>query len=107
MLPRILEDLLAQRKATRKMIPEVPEGPEGDFRRAVLDGLQLAYKVTANSLYGQMGARTSPLYLKHIAACTTAVGRSMILQVTFSLGVGASAGPHPEQKLDQNHGDIL
>lgn len=40
----------------------------------------MAYKVTANSLYGQMGARTSPLYLKHIAACTTAVGRAMILQ---------------------------
>ena len=50
-----------------------------EFQKAVLDGLQLAYKVTANSLYGQMGARTSPLYLKHIAACTTATGRKMIL----------------------------
>lgn len=49
------------------------------FHKAVLDGLQLAYKITANSLYGQMGARTSPLYLKDIAACTTAVGRKMIL----------------------------
>jgi DNA polymerase elongation subunit (family B) len=48
------------------------------FQRAVLDGLQLAYKVTANSLYGQMGARTSQLYLKPVAACTTAVGRAMI-----------------------------
>jgi DNA polymerase elongation subunit (family B) len=48
------------------------------FEISVLDGEQLAYKVTANSLYGQMGARTSPLYLKHIAACTTAVGRQMI-----------------------------
>jgi DNA polymerase elongation subunit (family B) len=48
------------------------------FQRAVLDGLQVAYKVTANSLYGQMGARTSALYLKHVAACTTAVGRAMI-----------------------------
>jgi DNA polymerase elongation subunit (family B) len=45
----------------------------------VLDGLQLAYKITANSLYGQIGARTSPLYLKQIAACTTATGRKMIL----------------------------
>lgn len=49
------------------------------FECAVLDGLQLAYKVTANSLYGQMGARTSALYLKHVAACTTAVGRQMIM----------------------------
>lgn len=74
-LPRILKDLLAQRKATRKKIETEPD----PFVKAVLDGLQLAYKVTANSLYGQMGARTSPLYLKHIAACTTAVGRNMIL----------------------------
>jgi DNA polymerase delta subunit 1 len=49
------------------------------FQKAVLDGLQLAYKVTANSLYGQIGARTSPIYLKDIAACTTATGRKMIL----------------------------
>lgn len=49
------------------------------FEKATLDGLQLAYKITANSLYGQMGARTSPVYLKDIAACTTATGRKMIL----------------------------
>lgn len=50
-----------------------------EFEKAVLDGLQLAYKVTANSLYGQVGARTSPIYLKEIAACTTATGRKMIM----------------------------
>jgi DNA polymerase delta subunit 1 len=50
-----------------------------DFQKAVLDGMQNAYKVTANSLYGQIGARTSPIYLKDIAACTTATGRKMIL----------------------------
>ena len=50
-----------------------------DFHKAVLDGLQLAYKVTANSLYGQIGAKTSPIYLKDIAACTTATGRKMIM----------------------------
>lgn len=50
-----------------------------DFQKAVLDGLQLAYKVTANSLYGQIGARTSQIYMKEIAACTTATGRKMIM----------------------------
>lgn len=50
-----------------------------EFQKAVLDGLQLAYKVTANSLYGQCGARTSQIYMKDIAACTTATGRKMIL----------------------------
>ena len=48
-----------------------------DFQKAVLDGLQNAYKVTANSLYGQMGAKTSQLYLKELAACTTATGPSI------------------------------
>jgi hypothetical protein len=41
--------------------------------------MQVAYKVTANSLYGQIGARTSSIYLKEIAACTTATGRNMIM----------------------------
>lgn len=60
---------------------ELIEDYYNDFQKAVLDGLQNAYKVTANSLYGQCGARTSPIYLKDIAACTTATGRKMILLV--------------------------
>lgn len=50
------------------------------FTLSVLEGLQLAYKVTANSLYGQCGAKTSPISMKDLAASTTAVGRSMILK---------------------------
>lgn len=50
-----------------------------EFEQAVFDALQLAYKITANSLYGQIGAKTSPIYLKDIAACTTATGREMIV----------------------------
>ena len=49
------------------------------FEKAVLDALQLAFKVTANSLYGQIGSRMSQIYLKDIAACTTATGREMIM----------------------------
>ena len=77
-LPRILKDLLSQRKATRKLA-EAYQASGDMFRYALCDGQQLAYKITANSLYGQMGARTSKLYLKDIAACTTSVGRSMII----------------------------
>jgi DNA polymerase elongation subunit (family B) len=50
-----------------------------EFQKAVLDGLQAAYKVTANSLYGQVGAKTSPIFLKQLAASTTATGRNLIL----------------------------
>ena len=45
----------------------------------ILDKRQLGYKVTANSLYGQCGARTSTFYEKDVAACTTATGRTMII----------------------------
>lgn len=48
------------------------------FEKAVFDSLQLAYKITANSLYGQTGAKTSPVYLKAVAESTTATGRGMI-----------------------------
>ena len=49
------------------------------IKRKVLDGLQLAYKLTANSVYGQLGAKTSCLSFKKVAACTTAVGRQKII----------------------------
>ena len=38
----------------------------------------MAFKITANSLYGQIGARTSQFYLKDIAASTTATGRKLL-----------------------------
>ena len=56
------------------------EDAYNDFMKAVLDGLQLAYKITANSLYGQVGARTSPIYMKELAASTTATGRNLIVK---------------------------
>jgi len=52
-----------------------------EFEQAVLDGLQLAYKVTANSLYGQVGAKTSPIYLQELAASTTATGRNLVMKL--------------------------
>ena len=41
-----------------------------DFEKSVFDGLQLAFKITADSLYGQIGAKTSDIYYKEIAAST-------------------------------------
>ena len=120
LLPRILQKLLKQRKATRKkitwktitlnsgneykgnIIDETDEviklkvedkdvmdiiktdiqkkiDTHNEFQKAVLDGLQLAYKITANSLYGQVGAPTSQIFMKELAASTTAVGRNLIM----------------------------
>ena len=49
-----------------------------DFMKNVLDKRQLAIKVTANSLYGQCGAKTSSFYEKDVAASTTATGRKLL-----------------------------
>lgn len=48
------------------------------FEKINQDGFQLAYKITANSLYGQIGAKTSQIYWKEIAASTTATGRKQL-----------------------------
>jgi DNA polymerase elongation subunit (family B) len=73
--PQTLRILLSQRKATRNRI----KTEKDPFVCAVLDGLQLAYKVTANSVYGSLGATTSPICFKQIAASTTATGRNLLL----------------------------
>jgi len=73
-IPKVLEHLLQARKATKKRMKAEPD----EFKYKVLDGLQLAYKVTANSVYGQLGARTSTVYKMNLAACTTSSGRSRI-----------------------------
>jgi DNA polymerase elongation subunit (family B) len=65
-------------KINKKDIDKI-EDTYNKFEKDVFDALQSAYKVTANSLYGQIGAKTSAIYLKDIAACTTATGREMIM----------------------------
>jgi len=74
-MPSILEELLKARKDTRKMI----KTEKDPFVQNILDKRQLGYKVTANSLYGQCGSRTSTFYEKDVAASTTATGRMMII----------------------------
>ncbi len=49
------------------------------FMKNILDKRQLSIKVTANSLYGQTGAKTSTFYEMDVAAATTAVGRTLLL----------------------------
>jgi DNA polymerase elongation subunit (family B) len=73
-MPSILKELLKARKDTRKLIPQQSD----EFMKNVLEQRQLGYKVTANSLYGQCGAKTSTFYEKDIAACTTATGRLLL-----------------------------
>ena len=75
MLPLTLDILLKKRKETRKQMETEPD----DARKSVLNGLQLAYKTVANSVYGQCGSRSSAIRKVEVAACTTAAGRERIL----------------------------
>jgi len=73
-IPQILIKLLDARTQTKSEM----DNEKDPFKKKVLNGLQLAYKITANSLYGQTGAGTSPIYMKDIAASTTAIGRERL-----------------------------
>jgi len=74
-IPKILMKLLSQRKATRKLA----QTEKDEFRLALLDAQQLAYKLTANSLYGQLGSGTSKIRRVVLAASTTAYGRKQLI----------------------------
>lgn len=74
-MPKILERLWKERKDIRKQMKSLsPEDP----LYAVLNGVQLAIKVSMNSIYGFTGARYGRLPNKRIAAAVTATGRNMI-----------------------------
>jgi len=73
-IPNIIGDLLKARKETRVKA----ESEKDPFIANVLDKRQLGYKVTANSLYGQMGSSVSTFFEKDVAASITATGRQMI-----------------------------
>ena len=73
-MPSILQELLKARKDTRKIQKDIDD----DFMWNILEKRQLAYKATANSLYGQLGAKTSTFYEPDIAASTTATGRLLL-----------------------------
>ncbi|GAA5828493.1 hypothetical protein JCM5353_002695 [Sporobolomyces roseus] len=74
LLPTILEDLLGARKRARAEL----KNEKDPFKRAVLDGRQLALKISANSVYGFTGATIGKLPCLPISMSVTAYGREMI-----------------------------
>lgn len=74
LLTQILEELLTARKQARKELA-VETDP---FKKAVLNGRQLALKISANSVYGLTGATVGKLPCLQIASSTTSYGRQMI-----------------------------
>ena len=95
-LPTVLDHLLSSRTNIKK---DMKKENDPD-KYAVLDGLQLAYKITANSVYGQLGFRKSTIFKKEIAACTTSIGREHIYDAERGVYEWAN-------KMNMNKPDII
>lgn len=74
-LPQITTWLLQAREAKKKEMKSEKDAE----RYALLDAEQLAYKLTGNSLYGQLGSGTFKIRLQALAASVTSYGRKQIL----------------------------
>lgn len=104
-MPTVLQGLLDARKKTRKVDAKVIEDQITTLKKEseetyidntnkikdlrstleVLDKRQLAYKVSANSMYGAMGVRRGYLPFMPGAMCTTYMGRINIIRVAHEL----------------------
>lgn len=76
LVPMVLEELLTARAKAKKELKALGQGDPQ--LRAVLDGRQLALKISANSVYGFTGMSVGALPCQAIAASVTAYGRQMI-----------------------------
>lgn len=88
-IPTIITDLLQMRKTVRAKISKTDDPLE----KVVYDKQQFAYKVSANSMYGGMGAQRGMLVYMPGAMCVTMKGRE-------ALG-------HAQKLLTKNHGATL
>ena len=73
-IPSLLKSLLDQRNETKKKLKLETD----ETLRNIYDKQQLAYKVSANSMYGGMGVKKGYLPFLPGAICTTAKGRESI-----------------------------
>lgn len=76
-VPQLLENLAVWRKNAKKKMAECKKNGDS-FGASVWNGAQLAFKVSANSVYGFLGASKGFLPCVPIAASVTATGRNMI-----------------------------
>ncbi|CAH0561401.1 unnamed protein product [Brassicogethes aeneus] len=76
LLPQLLQHLLSARKKTKALLKDETDS----IMKTVLNGRQLAYKISANSVYGFTGAQVGKLPCLEISGSVTAYGRTMIEQ---------------------------
>jgi DNA polymerase delta subunit 1 len=100
-VPEIIRGLLAARKAKRKELAKETD----PMRKSLLDAEQLAYKLTGNSLYGQLGSGTFKVRLQHLAASITAYGRKQIMFAKEVIDNFYGPGKHPRCVANVMYGD--
>ncbi|KAI1328828.1 DNA polymerase delta catalytic subunit [Xylariaceae sp. FL0255] len=101
LLAQILEELLTARKQAKRELA-IETDP---FQKAVLNGRQLALKISANSVYGLTGATTGQLPCLEIARSTTSYGRQMIEKTKNEVEAYYHPGNGFKHKAEVIYGD--
>ncbi|CAB1350068.1 unnamed protein product, partial [Coregonus sp. 'balchen'] len=87
LLPDILEDLLSARKKAKAELKKETD----PFKKQVLDGRQLALKISANSVYGFTGAQVGKLPCLEISQVSTLPSLLKVSGSKWKLGPGPQA----------------
>ncbi|PKY01505.1 DNA polymerase alpha, catalytic subunit [Aspergillus campestris IBT 28561] len=74
-LPKIIATLVGRRREVKKLMKDKRATPE---ELALWDTKQLAFKLTANSMYGCLGYTQSRFYARPLAMLTTFKGREIL-----------------------------
>ncbi|KIY70795.1 hypothetical protein CYLTODRAFT_487810 [Cylindrobasidium torrendii FP15055 ss-10] len=101
LLPAVLEDLISARKRAKADLKKETD----PFKRAVLDGRQLALKISANSVYGFTGATIGKLPCLAISSSVTSYGRQMIEKTKSEVEAYYSTGNGYEHDAQVIYGD--
>ncbi|KAJ5333906.1 uncharacterized protein N7506_007689 [Penicillium brevicompactum] len=75
LLPRLIATLVGRRREVKKLMKDKRATPE---QLALWDTKQLAFKLTANSMYGCLGYTQSRFYARPLAMLTTFKGREIL-----------------------------
>ncbi|KAJ1897364.1 DNA-directed DNA polymerase delta, partial [Kickxella alabastrina] len=101
LLPHILKELLSARKQAKNEMKNETD----PFRIQVLNGRQLALKISANSVYGFTGALNGRLPCLQISASVTAFGRDMIHETVSEVQKQYTVANGYEHDADVIYGD--